>query len=197
MKRFIGILIVFVGGVLALTALLGFAIDESGLLASIQAPAFEPALSALLESYNTVFTALSFALVFFILVCSVIALAKGSTHMGFTIMIAALFAGFSAWPHGTPFMLIVIFGAHWIAVAEMQASAVARAAPPAAAPPPAAPAPAPPSPSGAAQQTANASGGSAVGSSESASGDSKASDDTAGGGGREGFAKRVWKRFFH
>lgn len=196
MRRFIGILIVFVGGVLALTALLGFSIDEKGLLVAVQAPAFEPALNVLLESHHTIFTIASFALVFFILICSVIALAKGSTHMGFTIMVAALCAGFSAWPHGTPFMLIVIFGAHWIAVAEMREhEMLTKISPPPSAAPTASsasvPNSAPPTtePNNASPTTEPAGDGVAASHPpESGNGNGK---------GKGGFLKQLARRFFH
>lgn len=119
MGKFIGIVIAFTGAVLGLTALVGFSVDKVALLSAVQAPAFEPALRVLLDSHRVVFTICSFGLVFFILICSVISFGKGTTHMGFTIMVTALLAGFAAWPHGTPFMLIVMFGAHWIVLSEL------------------------------------------------------------------------------
>ena len=88
-------------------------------MAAVQAPVFEPALRALLDTNRIVFTVASFVLVFFVLICTVIAFGKGTTHMGFMIMVSALLAGFTSWPRGTPFMLIVMLGAHWIALSEM------------------------------------------------------------------------------
>lgn len=125
-KRFVGVLIVFLGGMLGIAALLGFAVDGDALLKAIQAPIFETSLQALLKSHKFIFTVINFVLFFFIVVCAMIAFGRRTTYMGFTIMCAALCAGFSSWPQGTPFMLIVIFGAHWIAVAEMQLLAQER-----------------------------------------------------------------------
>lgn len=134
MRKFVGVLIVFAGGLLGLTALLGFTIDQGVLLSAIQAPVFESSLRVLLDSHSTLFTIASFALVFFILVCSTIAISKGTTHMGFTIMVASLLAGISAWPRGTAFMLIAMFGAHWIAMAEAASDKPASAPQPSTAP---------------------------------------------------------------
>lgn len=186
MRRFVGILIVFAGGVLALTALLGFSIDEQSLLNTIYAPAFEPALLVLLDSHRALFSIFSFAAVSFILMCSVVALAKGSTHMGFTIMITALCAGLSSWPRGTPFMLIVIFGAHWISVAEMRTHNNALKRKKSAVPP--AP-PAPPPPVEAAVTNAPPP--------ENASAPASENEENAKKKTRNGFFRKFIRRFLH
>ena len=120
MKKFVGILIAFLGGILGLTAVLGFSIDRTLLLSAIQAPIFETSLQILLDSHRAIFTFVSFGTIFFIIICTMIAFGRHTAHIGFTIMMVAMLAGISAWPHGTPFMLIVIFGAHWIAVSEIE-----------------------------------------------------------------------------
>ena len=120
MKKFVGILIAFLGGVLGLTALLGFSVDRALLLSAIQAPIFETSLQILLESHRIIFSFISFDAMFFIIICTMIAFGRHTVHIGFTIMMVALLAGISAWPHGTPFMLVTIFGGHWIAVSEME-----------------------------------------------------------------------------
>ena len=117
-KRYIGLLIVTIGALLALAALIGVTFRGAELLATFNAPIFEQALRALLINNAALYKIATFAFTIIILIASLIGFSRQGSHIGFVIMFSALLNGFLGWPHVTPFMLIVLMGAHWITVSE-------------------------------------------------------------------------------
>lgn len=112
---------VIAGSALALIALIDIKIDDAALLSAIDASIFDASVQSLLGQKNIRFTILSYMLIIFMFASAIYAFNKTTKRMGFAIVCYALVCGFTAWPSGSPFMLIVLWGAHWITLSELSA----------------------------------------------------------------------------
>ena len=117
-RRYIGILVVAIGSLLGLAALIGVSFDGNALLTTITAPIFEDVLTGLLVTNGTVFRIAGFVFTILILLSALVGFSRQRSQVGIVIMVSALAAGITGWPHLTPFMLIVMIGAHWITVSD-------------------------------------------------------------------------------
>ncbi len=119
-RRTIGLLIALLGGILTLGALLGFRYDAAAIHQIVEAPAFQSILRRLLIDQRGLFQIISYVLTVLIVITPLLTLSRKGGSLGSVVFTLAVLNGLCGWPIATPFMLIVLVGAHLIIVGDRE-----------------------------------------------------------------------------
>ena len=120
-KRTTGLFIALLGGILTLGALLGFRYDPAAIHRIVEAPAFQSILERLLITQRGLFQIISYVFTVLIVITPLLSLGHKGGSFGAIIFSLAILNGLCGWPITTPFMLIVLIGAHLAMVADREA----------------------------------------------------------------------------
>ena len=113
-------MIALLGGILTLGALLGFRYDAAAIHQLVEAPAFQSIMERLLITQRGLFQIISYVFTVLIVLTPLLSLSRKGGSFGSVIFCLAILNGLCGWPITTPFMLIVLAGAHLIIVGDRE-----------------------------------------------------------------------------